>query len=158
MIRLPVVAFFNSLVYEALRQQLKVPGQFGKRFPGPSHRGKNLERAHNAVARSLSVERKNVAGGFAAEAPAALQKLLKNVAVAHEFKAEFLHALFKTIVRHEGAHDAEDFSPAHAVPHENVKELISVVNIPFSVRHDQPVGIAVETYCNLTRGFLTPNG
>ena len=112
--------------------------------------------------RSLSVERKDVAGGFAAEAPAALQKLLKNVAVAHlgahEFKAEFLHALFKTIVRHEGAHDAEDFSPAHAVPHENVKELISVVNIPFSVRHDQSVGIAVETYGNLTRGFLTPNG
>ena len=66
-----------------------------------------------------------MARGFAAEAPAALQELLEHVAVAHpgadEFKAEFLHALFETKIRHERTHDSEDFSPGHAVSHENVK-------------------------------------
>lgn len=79
---LPVVAGRNALVDEYLRQKLQVGRQFGKAPAAAAHGGEHLKGAHDAVARRLAVERKNVARRFAAEKPAVALELLEHVAVA----------------------------------------------------------------------------
>ncbi len=117
--------------------------------PRTDDRLEHHQRADDAVAGRVPVEREQVARSFAAELPAAPQQLLENVAVADgradELDAARTDRLLDGEVGHQRADDARHRSATgEPAGDQHVEQLVAVVEAPGAIDELQPVAVAVE--------------
>ena len=108
----------------------------------------HLQRADQAVARGVLVQRQQVARTFATQQPAVLFQRFQHIAVAH-FGAHKLHTFFFECnfyghVGHQRAHRAgHGFAALQALGDHQVKHFVTIEQAACGVHHLQAVGVAI---------------
>ena len=121
-----------------------------------THRRKNLQSAHDTVARGLSVECEQMPRCFAAQNPTALEQHLKHVSIPYfgstERNAEFIEPFFQSVVGHERSGNARHHAFRKAVADHHIEQLVTGINPSVSVSHDETVCVPVKAHRHLTAG------
>lgn len=151
---MPISTARERTINEHLRHQLEIRRELRQAFAGMTHRRKNLQSAHDAVARGLSVECEQMPRCFAAQNPTALEQHLKHVSIPYfgstERNTELIEPFFQSVVGHERSGYARHHAFRKAVADHHIEQLVTGINPSVSVSHDETVCVPVKAHRHLT--------
>ena len=129
---MPIGTARERTINEHLRHQLEIRRELRQAFACMTHRRKNLQSAHDTVARGLSVECEQMPRCFAAQNPTSLEQHLKHVSIPYfgstERNTELIEPFFQSVVGHERSGNARHHAFRKAVADHHIEQLVTGIN------------------------------